>query len=172
MTTLLPTEQRVVAALERHGLALDERIPFAVVERLAVELNWAPATVKRELAEARKALALHTPPRAAGALTAREERLVDELERLGYSVAHRIPQEALEEVAERLGGVTLSATRNLLVKVRKTWGVESTAVRSVREPLHEAPTLPLGCGDPAVVARCQREGRRLAETARPRWRGW
>lgn len=36
--------------------------------------------------------------------------------------------------------------------------------------LPEAPTLPLGCADAAVVARCQREGRRLGERVGKGWR--
>lgn len=169
---LLPTEQRVVDALAARGLTLTDRVSCSAVESVAAELGWVAATVKRELAEARSVCREHPPERTPGTLTPREERLVDELETLGYSVAHRIPAEVLGVVAARLGNDSLSAVKNLLVKVRKAWNVGATAPpRLGVAQFLEAPRLPLGCTDPAVVARCQREGRRLAEAAERRVRG-
>lgn len=156
MTTLLPAEQRVYDALTAEGLALTDPVPRATLETLAAHLGWLPATVKREIHVVRQVLQQHPPPRPAGTLTPREECLVDELEAQGYAVYHRVTEDALLTVAAHMG-LSLSAVRNLLNKVRKAWGVEAQGLKHPQTGLlPEAPVLPLGCVDPVVIARCQR----------------
>lgn len=177
---LNPAEERLVTALTARGLTLADVLTRPVLETIAAEWDCSLANVRKQVCTTRHALresgALPKPPSGPGALTLREEALVDELEALGYAVAEALPVGVVGELAERLE-ITPNAVRQFLHGVRQKWNVKPGMVRGVggyiqASALPEAPTLPLGCTDAAVVARCQREGLRLAETDAGRWRGW
>ncbi|MGV3724292.1 MAG: hypothetical protein ACO1SX_25640, partial [Actinomycetota bacterium] len=116
-----------------------------------------------------------------------EQRIVDALAARGLTLRTTLRKSLVNSLAAELGwpAATVRSERDSARKQcglslpHRATGKPRGRPRKTESPdpratglLPEAPTLPLGCADPHVVARCQREGRRLAETAVGRWRGW